>query len=205
MKGRLTYDADVARGTFSDKTSIDWWIWEPLETAHVTSQYDFPKLLTQAHWDAPVRFPSGFSSINRNDTVELHVPLDRYSEVSRKISIPTDINVRQLLEAIRAFYDRDVELSDLTEHDPKGGPYTEAAIDDLKCGKKVTWVHLMGCPEYMDPSELMPPDLAELWRANNNFNPAETTHRRDPFSCSGLVRYEGLRLYAGKLMLCLGS
>lgn len=146
---------------------VDWFVFEPVETAVVGDRFITDDILL----DKPL---SG----------TLNVPVSRYATQFREINVDGITTLRQLLDAIYAFYNQDISLEDLAdreEHDDD--MYIESAIKALGRGENVKWCNLIGTPNYGFPGM---PDLAE---------------RRHPFLCNGAVRFEG---YSGD-SLYLGS
>ncbi len=172
----MTYD--VANNEFSDGFSIDWFVWESVDTTHVFKD-DVLKPITMAHLDAMLT-----STVS-----ELSVPVSRHGETSRTIDCSKCKNVRQLLMTIYAFYQTVIDEADIGDATGTDG-YIEDVRANLKKGLvKVTRTNLIGSTEYMHGNEMIP-----------------TEDRRSCFSCSGLVRYEGITDNGnGNMVLTLGS
>lgn len=99
---RLEYDAEDDE-FFPDRGCIDWLVWEPVDTAHVTYHARPSEPMTAAHMDAPVRLPrvvSASGSVDCNDFIDIHVPVERSCRVFRTLRLSRRITVRELLRAI---------------------------------------------------------------------------------------------------------
>ena len=179
---RLEYFAD--RDCFKPAGGgIDWFVWEPVETAHVSFQTRLPEPMTAAHLDAQVVLP--YLSGRQTDHANVRMPVQRHCDVYRVLRISKGLTVRELLAAIHAFYDTPVTASDLAEHDDigAGDDYVTEARIALREGRRVTWLDLIG-------TRRVPP----------------TSGRRDWCECSGLVRFEGIRAKEDRYIeLSLGS
>lgn len=188
---------DVAEDKFTDGGGcVDWFIWEPVESIHVLNHVAAPTPLTAAHWDARVTLPnvsaSGNGNVDADGTVELWLPVERYGDVYRMIRMPVRQSVREFFTAVHAFYDTAITREDLKEHDlaiTHGVMYCRNALINLARGNRVTWSDLMG-------------HRAAYWPSTSG---GETHHRRGAYSCSGCVRYEGVRTKGRDLVLVLGS
>lgn len=167
---RLTYDPLEDR--FSDGACIDWFVCEPHDTAHACHPAAPPEPLTPAHWDAPVLLP--LVPCGLDPQLEVHVPVERFGDGTRVVSMPAhDLTVRRLLGALHAFYAAPLTAADVQGLDMDGSDYAQDVAAALCEGQRVTWADMLGVrPE--------PPGTGE--------------RRRGPLSCSGRVRYEGLRM-----------
>ena len=190
--GRLelkTYDANSDE--FSDGFHVDWFVWEPVSTAHVcrlTCDVILP--MTEEYASAYVVLPMVDGVQNMTEDIELHVPVARYGHATRAIAIPRDarLDVKGLLERIHAFYQTPIGLPDLADRDDDGNDaYLTDARAKLGDGGRVVWADLIGKPVYYFSGD------------------ASTENRRHGFSCSGAVRFEAIRAEAGRLVLLLGS
>ena len=92
-----TYDAEGNK--FSDGSFVDWFVWEPVDTAHVC-RGGAALPMTDMYWTAHVTLPM-VEGIQTKD-VELHVPVARFGVAKRTVRIPRDValDVRGLLERI---------------------------------------------------------------------------------------------------------
>ncbi|MEW5310255.1 MAG: hypothetical protein WDW38_002071 [Sanguina aurantia] len=181
---------DAAADTFSDGCCIDWFVWEPLDTMHVMGGSMSARPMSEAHWNAKAKLPVKDSGAK---TVRLLLPVERYSYGGRFITIPVQLTVRQLFTAIHAFYDTPVKAEELRGHDigryGSGAGYLEGALEGLAAGRRVTWLDLIGSRDASFGGEYS----------------TETAKRRFPLSCSGCVRYEGIRKQDNFISLSLGS
>jgi hypothetical protein len=118
-------------------------------------------------------------------------PISRFGSRTREIPLPDkpDLTVRDLFTAIHSFYNEiPVTLADM-EHHEDDDDYCKAAVEDLKTGKPVRFFNLVGSR-----------------RNYTNGDGLDVPNRREPFSCSGCVRYEGLRaLKKDQVEILLGS
>lgn len=179
------YDAE--EGEFSDGRIIDWFIWEPVNTAHVV--YDRVCIpMSETYSLAQVRLPATLD-ITTND-VELRVPVAQFDNaITRTIKIPLDaeshgFNVVDLLERIHAFYMTPITAIDIADRDDDDR--IESVRQRISTGDRVIWADLVGESKYV-------------------VGGADTENRREWCSCSGLVRFESMILSGNKLVLSLGS
>jgi len=167
---------NVNKDKFSDGFSIDWFVWESVDTAHVYTD-DVLKPMSQSHMDAKLT----------STVFELSVPVARYGTAYRTIDCSKCENVGQLLSTIHAFYKTVIGDADIVDRiaDVNAGmdDYLKDVRANLSKGVVVTWANLIGSSEYMKGDET-------------------TKDRRCSLSCSGLVRYEGIK---GNMALELGS
>lgn len=173
---------DPIEKQFSDGSLIDWYIWEPVHSMHVVKDGSL-QLVDESHSTAMVDLPDA-----QHDThVELMVPVSRSHDEHRTISIPADVTVLGFFTAIHAFYDTEITCADI--EDLEETEYTVDATAKIDGGGRVTWVDLLGSKNRYPPGH----------------GGVETDSRRHPFSCEGLVRYEGVQLSGDDLVLMLGS
>lgn len=167
---------------FSDGALIDWYIWEPVRSMHVVKE-GMLQLLDESHWKATVDLLT-----TRNDAthVQLSVPVSRLYDEHLIISMPASLTVEMFFTAIHAFYDTAITIADIEELRETGN--TTRASLRISQGERVTWADLLGETRYL-------PGVGDV----------ETSTRRHPFSCSGLVRYEGVQRFGDDLLLILGS
>ncbi len=185
------YDPDT--NTFSDGSSLDWFVWEPVDTAHVL-RAGACRPLPERYWAAPVTMVAVLDELDERVSFDtfVHAPVSRFGVQTRPIRIPRSdapLTVRAFLAALHAFYDSPITEADLAGLDPQCD-YVQDARAALREGKRVTWVDCIGNKKYG----------GNAWK----------TGRRDPFLCCGLVRYEGVKLQTtrnGRMShhLCLGS
>jgi hypothetical protein len=165
---------------FSDGSHIDWFVWEPVESAHVC-RFDFMRQIVPGdmYSTAEVMMPIH----------ELHVPVARYGDVWRTIKFPQGmkLDVRGLLEKIYEFYQTPITVRDIADRKRDKDDYIIDVRKKLAKGERVVWADLIGCSGYLPGSN------------------ESTENRRHPFSCSGLVRFEAIKIEGNKIVLALGS
>lgn len=162
-----------------DISSLDWFIWEDVDTAHVYRNESIVKM-TEDDWLS--------LAINTPGEAELIFEVGRYADNTLKTKVVTPCTVRDLLAVIKDFYSRPIrtlgEISDM-EDDCMG--YMKGVKDKLRQGIKPMLCELNGTPEYLDIFPLQ--------------------GRRNTFAhCNGLMRFEGLK-YTGSntYQVVLGS
>ena len=180
-----TYDANSDE--FSDGFFVDWFVWEPVATAHVC-RCDVTLPMAEEYASAYVVLPM-VDGVQNTEDIEIHVPVARFRDATRAIVIPRGarLDVKGLLERIHAFYQTPIGLDDLADRDDDGNDdYLTDARAKLGDGGRVVWADLIGEPVYFSGD-------------------ASTENRRHGFCCSGAVRFEAIRAEAGRLVLRLGS
>ena len=183
-----TYSAE--ENEFNDGFFIDWFLWEPVDSAHVCRSGSLFLMLPGDMYssaDVVMPFLSGYQS----DDLELHVPVARHEDISRTIKLPRDLDVCGLLSRIHAFYQTPITSLDIADRDkdPSDG-YLEDVRKMLDKGERAVWADLLGSSSY---------------GPGCGGSDGSTNKRRHGFSCSGLVRFEGIRVEDNKLLLILGS
>lgn len=179
---------DPLQDAFDGGGWIDWLIWEPVESIHVTTSTDVhPKPIKLTNWEATITLPAP----NPGDThVHLHTPVSRFGDAYRTVLLPVHTNVREFFTAIHAFYDTVITVEDIQSTGTNSlSDYSEQALLKLAQGHRVTWADLMGPTHTYGPGT----------------HAAECRHRRCAFSCSGLVRFEGIHLTNQGMFVILGS
>lgn len=156
---------------------IDWFIWEPVNTAHAPCcGYAIP--VPEVVWNHVVF----------DHDVTIKVDLDDLYE--KNIQLQSPVTVRKVIESIYGFYNAEINeefkdylINRYRDHDH----YVEKVIEKLNDNQSVKWLELIGI-DYM----VIPP--------KNN-------ERRHWASCSGHVRFEGLRETDQENVyeICLGS
>ena len=178
---RKTYNVNK----FSDGSHIDWFVWEPVESAHVC-RFDFMRQMMSGDMYSSAKVITPFMM---DDNIELHVPVARYGDVWRTIKFPRDasLDVRGLLEKIYDFYQTPITVRDIADRKRDKDDYIIDARKKLAKGDRVVWADLIGSSGYLPGSD------------------ESTEKRRHPLSCSGLVRFESIKIEDGKIVLALGS
>lgn len=174
---QLTYDP--FKDIFTDGCCIDWFIWEPVDTIRILKPTTYePIHVTQKHWDAPLSC----------DTREIWLPVNRYCDHHRRITLPEELTVRIFFSTLHAFYDTPINLTDLMvgKRDTSCAYFIDA-IRDISNGERVTWSDLLGTKSCFMPVNKDP------------------SIRRSPYGCSGSVRFEGIRYEGTRASLMLGS
>ena len=139
---------------------VDWFVFEPVDTAVVGNRFITDDIL-----------------LNEPLSGTMRVPVSRYSTQFRDMSVDGITTLRQLLDAIYAFYNQDISLEDLADHEEDDDMYIKSARLVLRSGERVKWLDLIGMRECGFPGmECGSTDLA---------------NRRHPFLCNGAVRFEG--------------
>lgn len=179
---------DVGKNVFSDGSTIDWFVNEPVETSHLLSNHLRPRPMTEAHLNTRVGWPPRHVHVGGEDVVEIAVPVARRGNQVRMIAVPRNASVRDLLCAIHDFYATPVTREDvLADRDEdEDEHYLASALEGLSAGRRVTWADLVG--------QLRPI--------------GEGLDRRDPLSCRGYVRFEQVVVRDGRgggLELVMGS
>lgn len=140
---------------------VDWFVFEPVETAVIGDRFITDDIL-----------------LNEPLSGTLDVPVSRYATQFREINVDGITTLRQLLDAIYAFYNQDISIEDLTDHTvQEHDMYIKSALETLRRGENVKWLDLIGMRTYGFPG--MPCGSTDL------------ADRRNPFLCNGAVRFEG--------------
>lgn len=100
----VSYDPSL--NEFSNGSGIDWFVHEPIETAHVGSCS-----LTDSHLDAFVCWP--VRTWKPIDGVEVYMQVKRSDDSDHFIVLPRVCTVRDLLTSIHGFYKTPVSRKDL--------------------------------------------------------------------------------------------
>lgn len=187
-----TKSYDAAADKFSDclESIIDWFIWEPVNSIHIMNQHGPPCLVPANYWSIPVILPRSQGKTH----VDLEMPVERWGSRGqhRTLSLPAQLDVLAFFTALHAFYDTPITSADLADHDPRsdesGVPYVSSALSRIAAGERVTWSDMLG--------------VRNLYTAGSG---PDTANRRQPLSCSGSVRFEGIEVDGSVLCLRLGS
>lgn len=161
-----------------DDSIIDWFIWEPVDTAMLVSDTECvyitdPKWRNKrVIWDTEV--PS------TQDTLVLKMPVSRFGLHTCSLAVPAVCTLYELLTAIYNFYDTPISLISLEDFTERCW-YVDDAREKLKAGSVVKWRDLLGSQMYGDDNS------EEKW---GNLS---LEKRRHPFSCNGRVRFETIR------------
>ena len=164
-----------------DLSDIDWYIWEPVDTAHIC-EGDRLIPLNEDHWNSVVLESS-------TGCARIVLEVGRDDCIKRVIKLKTPSTIRDVLCGIHAFYSTAVRQCDLDELEEEYCEYKNSAEERMRCGEVVRMHELNGSPIYLGPK-----DKPEI--------------RRHPFECCGYVRFEGLEEdpeYYDKYNICLGS
>lgn len=157
MSSNMTYDPST--NAVGDQY-VDWFVFEPVHTAVVGNRFITDDIL-----------------LNEPLSGTINVQVARYNNRFREMNVDGITTLRQLLDAIYAFYNQDVSLEDLVDHEELDDMYVKSALDALSRGENVQWLDLIGMRTYGFPGmECGSTDLA---------------NRRHPFLCNGAVRFEG--------------
>ena len=182
-----TYDA--SKNEFSDGHSVDWFIMEEIDTAHVCrSDVVLPMKDYDSYFSASVTLPMVRGI--QTDDIELHVPVTRFGHATRTITIPRDerLDVRGLLGRIHAFYATPITALDIADRADDGiDSYLADVRKKLSSGERAVWVDLLGQSKYRPGRD-----------------GGSTENRREGLRCSGLIVFEGVE-GRDKLVLVLGS
>jgi hypothetical protein len=156
----LSFNLD---NTFSDQKVIDWFVWEPVDTAQLLNEDGAAHPFTPAHMESV--------ALSGEGSCTLSLPVSRYSETTREISLQLPCTIKQLLDAIHQFYATQIPVNDELK-DIEKNQYKDNV---LKNGATATWLDLIGS-RFVGPDDgIVDPNV-----------------RRSPFMCNGLVRFEGL-------------
>lgn len=158
MNSNMMYDPSI--NSVGDQY-VDWFVFEPVDTAVVGDRFITDDII-----------------LNEPLFGTMRVPVSRYSTQFRDMNVDGITTLRQLLGAIYAFYNQDISLEDLADHEEfEDDMYTKSALLVLRSGENVKWLDLIGSRECGFPGmKCGSTDLA---------------NRRHPFLCNGAVRFEG--------------
>ena len=107
-----------------DTSSIDWFIWEDVETAHVyrnntceqMSEDDFSALAIATPGEA-----------------KIIVEVGRYADTTRIVRVPTPCTIRALLTAIKDFYSTPIKTPcAISQIDDDGSGYKTDVLEKLR-------------------------------------------------------------------------
>lgn len=162
-----------------DPSSIDWFIWENVDTAHVFRNNDLVRMTD----DDFLAF-----AITSAGRAHLVLPLGRYGDATRTIEVATPCTVRELLTAIKEFYARPIKSKqDISDVEDDGMGYLEDVLAKLQSGNVAKMYELNGTAEFRRP---MP----------------EGKRRHCLGDCQGLMRFEGIsHEFMNVYQLILGS
>jgi hypothetical protein len=188
-------DYNMEDEEFSDGSWLDWFVYEPCETAHVVRGSRSTPVRAR-HLNAPAHWPGTLwtPGVDELSSVSIRIPVNRFGDETRTLRLPAVPvpSIGKIMEAVRAFYARPLCLKDvalLVREDPAGDAYRQDVVARLATGARATWLELIGAVR--DPGDS---------------GPGTEPERRHPLSCSGLVRYEGFKVVEhGVLRLVLGS
>jgi hypothetical protein len=125
-----------------------------------------------AHTTNTVQIPENiWNLVIFEDMINLKVPISRYYENKTYIEILGPITLKKFITEIYEFYKTELTKEDFDEINDPCDRYYEYAYKNCVNGNKVTYLDLIGS-------------------SDGNFNGPE---RRHPFSCNGLVRFEGIK------------
>lgn len=181
----LIYFSQGPQGeVFSDGSMVDWCINEPLESIHLGHEDSYPSPITPAHMDAKVAF------FEHPGVITITVPVQRSGQTLRQITVNGPLTFCKLVTAIHAFYYTPIKsLDEIADVKDEPWGYIDKVRKKLEQGEVATYIELVGSPDPFPPAYLC------------------GESRRGPFSCCGLVRYEGCRIVVPghSLELTLGS
>lgn len=162
-----------------DISSVDWFIWEDVDTAHVFRNNDLVKM-TENEFAA--------FAITAPGRAHIVLPLGRYGDATRTIEVITPCTVRELLTAIKEFYARPIESEqEISDVEDDGLGYLEDVMDKLRSGETPKMHELNGTAELRRPVP-------------------EGKRRHCLGDCRGLMRFEGIsHEFLNVYQLVLGS
>jgi hypothetical protein len=156
------------KNKFSDGSSIDWWIYENPNSAWLMNGY--------AAWEV---ISPKYSNIelfrgNKSGKLTIQIPISRYyNKKFLDIEVSTPYRISDLLHDIYEFYNQQIKtrkaLFQLSSE--KNSCYYQEIVNKLQRKEKVRYFELLG---------------------NTNVF-GDVNPRRNPHSCNGLVRYNGLK------------
>lgn len=161
-------------------SDIDWFIWEPVETAHIFEGDDLLPLRPE-HWDAcALRARHSFFA-------HIVVEVGRGADVKSVVRVPEVCTVRELLTAIHKFYMSAIPNEDaIADVSDDNCEYKDNVVQALRAGHTPRMYELNGSMGYVTPSV--------------------PGYRRHPMSCIGLVRFGNIyRLSNDVFELSMGS
>jgi hypothetical protein len=173
-------------GASDAMTDIDWFVWEPLNSAHIYNTDEADAVpMERAQFDEIVFAGSG--------TARIRVPVGRYAKTVFDVHVPLPCTRRDILSAIHEFYMRPVTHDHVRILRAAGAddPYLKSVVEALDADGDPRFVDFNGSTNYgisetlqlraMDGSLLPKPAL-------------DGDARRHPLAhCTGAVRFEGLR------------
>jgi hypothetical protein len=199
-------DLDVNYRGFID--DLDWFVWEPVESAHVVDS-TARHAIDDARLDA-VAVPAGMPTA-------LRIPFGRFAEAHKVVRICLPCTTRDLLTLIREVYDRPATAADVEavraakganglgdDGDDDGeddgnndDEYTRAALKALANGRSVKLVDLCGYTNYsvhrLDEGRVTGEVINEVTGHARLEAKLNWPARRHPLGdCMGMVRFEGL-------------
>ena len=132
---------------FKDGTTASWTLGCPVSDMQRFKEKgdDFERLpLRQEDWDEKI-----------GTVRSLSLPIHRFSEDVTSILLPPDCTLRQLIEAVDAFYMKPLTASDLEPLHDCMYNYLDEAKKKLAAGETVTYLDLMGELKYYEGVEAM--------------------------------------------------
>lgn len=148
-----------------DISSLDWFIWEDVETAHVFRDDTIEKLTNDDWLSLAIKTPG---------EAELIFEVGRYAENILKTKVATPCTVRDLLVVIKDFYSTPIKsLSYISDMEDDGFGYMKDVKDKLKRGMQPMLCELNGTPQYLEISPFQ-------------------GRRHCLGHCNGLMRFEGI-------------
>lgn len=148
-------------------SKIDWLVWEEPNTAHLYTEVDVVPI-PEKLWNVII--------FNTTDMISLKVPISRYGENKTFIKMFGPITLKKFIKKIHKFYKIELIKEDFKIINDQGDIYYKNAYNNYLKGKKVTYLDLIGIPDIGSDGTFKGPE------------------RRHPFSCNGLVRFEGIEI-----------
>lgn len=158
------------RNKFSDNSSIDWWIYENPNSAWLMLGYASSEVISQKY--SNIELFRG----NKSGEITIKIPISRYyNRQFVDIKVSTPYRISNLLNDIYKFYNQQIKTRKafLELSSEKNSCYYQKILEKLKKKEKVRYFELLG----------------------NTHVFGDIDPRRNPHSCNGLVRYNGLRKY----------
>jgi hypothetical protein len=167
-------------------TNIDWFTWEPVESAHIIDDDRNLRHMNDSDLDTLVFAGQG--------SLKMHVPIGRAGSRDATITLHQPCTRRDVLTAIHEFYTKparieDVRLANKPEYQCLVASYCERTEKGIRDGETPTLLDLMGVANYGGC------EMFDLMDFEGNPLPKPTMFgktRRDWMMCTGLVRFEGL-------------
>jgi len=168
----------ISMGAHTLMDDVDWFLWEPVESAHIFTDDSLEKLSKERLDEIIVPKHTSASAPLGDKELCIRAPVGRYNSATFEVRVPLPATRGQILRALWDFYRRPVTpdvLQVMRRAGAMDSDYAHSAQRRLDAGKTVTLLELCGS-------------------ANDCSSMLATETRRDPLNdCMGAVRFEGLQ------------